>query len=827
MDVDPKTTSASDVAGNRGEYDKSLPPTENISGRLLNDRYLLGPELGRGGFAITYLAADLGVASRKVVVKVLNEYRSSDAWSLKKFKSEMEALARIDHPNVVTVFDYGCQPDGKPFLVMQYLPGRSLRKMLLRTGLPLGQVAQIMKQIGRALSAAHEVGVCHRDLKPENIIVQSERQGEEQVRLIDFGIASIRAAGEESSSTSASGTYVYMAPEQFHGKSTFESDIYQMGVVAYELVTGITPFRGATPAGIVMEHMDGLKVLPRDLRPDVPEAAQELILKALAADPADRFERARDFGDALAAALVSNIPTTSNSIKSLLERTATTKRGEIALKRRNRPWASPLAWIAILAALSAAAYFVFRARWSGGADSVAVLPFQNRTGDPQMAYLADGVTESLIDDLSRIPTLRVSGRGSVLKYDSSRVDVQAAGRNLGVSRVVDGFITRQGDTFSLDAELIDVRSGIRLWGNAYSERVSSLADVLQQFSTEVTDQLRLKLSPPLKDRLKRQYPKGSQAYQQYLQGRFYLNKRTATGFEEAIRYFNQAIGADPEYAAAYSGLADTYGFIAVFRSAYGGMIPAEALQESRKAARHALELDGTLAEAYAAQAFVEMQADYNWAAAEQDFRRAIQLDPNWPNAHELYAFELSATGRFDGAIREIEEAERLAPDVIGIKAAHGLVLRMARRYDESLVVLKGAIHDSQSRGIFADTIAEDYWAKSMPNEALSIVEAVPPSLTPHFRIPLLVAAYARAGQTARAQQLLSSYTVQSETTWWYGLAVAHLSLNQTQDALNDLQHGYEQRYQEVIWLAVDPLLDELQNDPRFHILLSRIKRDVK
>ncbi len=820
MDLDPKVTSDADLTGEATPKGDQLPRTEGLASDLLKGRYLLGPELGRGGFAITYVAADLEVASRKVVVKVLNEYRSNDAWALKKFRIEMEALARIDHPNVVSVLDFGYREDGKPFLVMQYVLGRQLRAILPRQGMPLAQIAHIMRQTGRALTAAHEVDVCHLDLKPENIIIQSDREGEEQVKLIDFGIASIRAPGEDSSSTHASGTYAYMSPEQFHGKGSCASDVYGMGVVAYELVTGITPFRAPTPGGILMQQMEGLKVPPRDLRPDLPEAAQQAILKALSADPRDRYERARDFGEALATALVSTELEPAPWVKPVTSSNSNAHGRKLPAARSSR-WLLNLAMLLVIIGVCGAAYFILRGK-APGVDSVAVLPFHNRTGDPQMAYLAEGITESLINDLSRIPTLRVSARGSVVRYDSSSVDARAAGRELGVTRVVDGSISRQGDDFSLDTELIDVRSGVRLWGNAYTGKISSLAEVLQQFSIEVTDQLRLKLSEPLKQRLKRQYAVGSEAYQQYLKGRFYLNKRTAADFQEAIRYFNQAIAADPEYAPAYSGLADTYGYIAAFGSAYGGMIPAHALKESRVAAERALHLDGTLAEAFSARAFVEMQADYNWKAAEQDFLRAIELDPKWPNAHELYAFELGASGRLDEAVREVNEAADLDPNSLGIKLAQGQVLRMAGRNDESLEVLQKGAATPLARGMFADYIAANYWAKSMPKQALATVENIPPSFTPHLRIPLLAAAYARAGNADRARELLNSYIVDPNTAGWYYLALAHLGLHQTEHAIDDLEHAYDQRYEDVIWFGVDPMLDQLRSNPRFHRLVRHI-----
>jgi eukaryotic-like serine/threonine-protein kinase len=820
MEAEPKASTDSEAIP-----PAQLPPTEGIAGDLLKGRYLLGPELGRGGFAITYLATDLEVASRKVVVKVLNEWRSNNAWALKKFRSEMEALARIDHPNVVSIIDFGQRENGKPFLVMQYVSGHSLRHSIPRSGLPLLQVVQIIRQIGRALSAAHEAGVCHRDLKPENIMVQTGTDGEEQIKLIDFGIATVEQMDSNSQSSSTVGTYVYMAPEQFKGKSSVASDIYQMGVLAYELVTGIVPFRAPSLGDLMQQKMEGLKVLPQDLRPDLPEAAQEIILKALALNPTERYQKAKDFGDALAAALVSGDWETLPLDLPEVRRSSTTyRRARQSRKRRRLQWAMA-GVLMVLVAVAVVIYFFSAQKSHNVSDSVAVLPFENQTGDPQFAYLTEGITESLINDLSHIPTVRVSARGSVLPYEKQMTDARTAGRALGVSRIVTGSVSRQADTFSFYVELIDVDSGMRLWGNKYSGRMAALTTTLQQFSTEVTDQLRLKLSKPLKERIARQFAVGSVPYQNYLKGRFYLNQRTSAGFREAIHYFTQAIASDPNYAPAYSGLANTYSVMAGFGSAYVGQIPAEALQQARTAADHALELDSTLAEAYAARGVAEMQGDYDWIAAEQDFQRAIQLNPNWPDAHEFYAFDLGALGRFENAIEEINTAERLEPNSVGIVLARSMILHMASREDESFAVVRRLTGNPIGKELVIDQVAEYYWAKERPREALAAVQAVSPAVVaPEMRVPLLVAAYAYVGQSEKAREVLTSYVVRPESAWWYYLVLAHLALHDTNEALTSLEHAYEQRYGEVIWIGVDPLLNPLRSHPRFRALLDRVQQ---
>jgi serine/threonine-protein kinase len=643
-------------------------------------------------------------------------------------------------------------------------------------------------------------------------MVQRHADGEEQVKLIDFGLATVEHLDAASTSTRISGTWAYMAPEQFHGKYSPASDIYQFGVVTYELATGVQPFPASAPADMLEQKKKPVKVLPRDLRPDLPAAAQAAILKALSPDPRDRYRRAVEFGDALARALLSGYA----SEEPISTETYPPK--NVRPAGRTFPRRSVLAAAAVTIPAAAAGL------WLGlrphPPDSIAVLPFENRAGDPEIEYISQGITESLINDLSRIPTLRVSALGSVRRYDAAKADPRAAGRELKVDRVVRGSVSRLGGQLRFEAELVDVRSGARMWGRTYTAGTSSLPDVFERFSTEVTDQLRLKLSGPLKDRLARQYAVGSEAYRYYLQGRLQLSKRTPAGFEEAVGDFEQAIARNAGYGPAHAGLAYTYAQMALHGSQFGNTSAASALEKARIAATRALELDGTLAEAYNAMAFVQMQADYQWGAAEKTFLRAIELDPNWADAHECYALELAALGRNGEAVAEIAIAERLEPDSWALRSAHAMILYCGRRYDESL-----AIGEEIAKRVWtpADLTAPDYWAKSMPAEALTAVQRLPATFTPHIRTPLLVAAYAYAGQEKKARETLAAYAVRPETAVWYYLALAHLALGDKAEALRDLEKDYDRRSAEVLFIAVDPMMDNLRADPRFRRLLARMK----
>jgi eukaryotic-like serine/threonine-protein kinase len=795
---------------------ETLPLPETTGSTVLKGRYFVGRELGRGGFATTYLATDSEVASRKVVVKILNDQRSEDSWSLKKFRVEMEALALIDHPNVVGVIDFGESEDHRPFLVMQFVPGVTLRSMMARSDLTLAVIANISRQMGRALTAAHEAGVIHRDIKPENIMVRETRDGGEEVKLIDFGVSSIREAEANPQLTKVCGTFRYMAPEQFDGDFSPASDIYQMGVVAYEMVTGKIPFQSPTPGGMVRQQLDGLKVLPTQARAELPTAAEEAILRAMSLNPAERFRTAREFGDALSAALVSGVVDWRTSTK--------TASAEIRIEEPRKLKSNKkliAGGLALVAALAVTAYFVWRAT-TPAVTSVAVLPFANRTGDAGLEYLTQGITESLIDDLSSIPTLRVSARGSVMKYEGQRFDARAAGRELGVTRVIDGSVSKRDDGLFVDTELIEVGTGARLWGRSYMATLSSISNVLQQFSNEATDQLRLKLSGPMQERIKRQYAVGSQSYEQYLKARFHLNKRTASDFEQAIRDFNGVIAKDPDYAPAYSGLAATYALMGVFGPFWGGTEPVEAWEKARAAAKHALQLDGTLADAYGVLAMVEVRADYAWAAAERNYQRAIQLNPNSGGAHENYALELAALGRFDEALREIKLAEEVEKDNSGFRSAHGLILYMGRRYDNSLNIYHEIAKTPEGMSRVAETLAMNYWMKSLPVDALKILNGQPERF-PELQAPLKVTALARLGRKKEAQDVFDGYYLHGGKKWWYHLAVADLNLGRPEEAIRDLEKAYEQRWGDAIWIGVEPLFDELRSYSKFTQLLQHLK----
>lgn len=805
-----------DLEPDSAEQAETRPLEDNVGFTVLKGRYRMGPELGRGGFATTYLATDTEVASRKVVVKILNDRRSEDSWSLKKFRAEMQALALIDHPNVVGVIDFGESDDHRPFLVMQFVPGETLRSLLAKETLAFATIAEIARQMGQALTAAHDAGVIHRDIKPENIMIRAAPAGGTQVKLIDFGVSSIREVDASPQSTKICGTFHYMAPEQFDGEFSPASDVYQMGVVVYEMVTGNIPFPGVTAGGVARLQLDGLKINPGQAREDLPAAAEDVILKALSLKPSERLQSARHFGDALSRALLSG-----GELSATRTQTATVDMAARSQQHARRNWLvfGSLAIAAV--ALGIVGFPVFREQFSG-VTSVAVLPFANRTGDPGLEYLTQGITESLIDDLSSIPKLRVSARGSVLKYEGQKFDARAAGRELGATRIIDGSVSKRDNGLFVDTELIDVKTGARIWGRSYVASLSSISKVLQQFSNEATDQLRLKLSGPIHERIKRQYDVGSESYEQYLKARFHFNKRTAVDFEQAIRYFEGVTAKNPDYAPAYAGLAQTYAKMAVFGPFWGGAEPADSWEKARTAAKQALQLDGTLADAYGVLAMVEMRADYDWTAAEQDYRRAIQLNPNAGDAHENYSLELAALGRFTEALHEVKVAEELEKDNVNFQSAHGLILYMARRYEESLGMDLRISKSPNGAARVADVMALNYWMRFAPEDAMKMVDRIPEVFL-ELKTPLKVTALVRLDRKKEADELFNAYYLHGGKKWWYYLAIADLNLGRADDAVQDLEKAYEERWGDAVWIGVEPQFDALRLNSKFRQLLGHLK----
>jgi serine/threonine-protein kinase len=731
----------------------------------LTGRYTVERELGRGGMATVYLASD-EKHSRPVAIKVLRPELAASV-DAGRFLREIGIAARLAHPHVVPLIDSG-EASGLLYYVSPYVPGGSLRDRLRQSGtLPLAQALSITREVGAALDYAHRQGFVHRDVKPENILF-----ADGLALLGDFGIA--RAAGESrgSGSTSAGiavGTPEYMSPEQASGDPGVDSrsDLYGLACVVYEMLTGQPPFSGGTARAIMASHVTATPRPLRAMRPDAPPAVEQALARALAKDPAARFASVSEFLAALTAA------------------------------------ESP-------------------ARTFGATRRVAVLPFVNASPDPENEYLSDGITDELIDALSKVEGLQVSSRTSVFALKGKAQDVRAIGALLGVSVVLEGTVRRAGDRLRITGQLTSTDDGRLLWSQRYDRAFDDVFAVQDEIARTIVTTLRGTLFADLAaPRLKR-YTDNAEAYRSYLKGRYAWNKRTPEGVTEGIAFFERAIAADPRYALAYTGLADSYALQIDYRS-----VPvAEGFAHAKSYARRALELDDTLAEAHASLAWALFIHDWDWDGAEQEFRRAIELDPRYATARQWHAFLLASRGRLDDAIVEGHTALELDPASVSIRRSVGWVYFYARRFEQAQHHLARAIAMNpladETLRILGLTLALQ---GNLPEAERALREARALPGAGSYTAATLGYVLGRAGQRAAAEEILADLTARAARDYVSPVAFAtlHLGLGNGEAAMDWAERCYAERRGWLVYLRVNPLVDPLRDLPRFAALLAKMR----
>ena len=587
-----------------------------ITGKRLGPYEILSA-IGAGGMGEVYRAHDSKLG-RDVAIKVLPDAFAHDPERLSRFQREAKMLAALNHPNIATIYGLE-QSNGTSYLVMELVSGETLQERIRRDGpVPIDEALSIAKQIAEALEAAHEKGIIHRDLKPANVKVTPEGK----VKVLDFGLAKAFAEDTETSDPINSptlsmaatmygvilGTAAYMSPEQARGKAVDRrTDIWAFGCVLHELLTAKQAFRGETTQDTIAAVL-GREPDWQALPPATPRRIRDLLRRCLQKDAQRRL---RDFGD----------------VRIEIEEASTTA--------TLQPWrfrraVVGIAAVVLIISLAAAGWFYRFAERGETIDSVAVLPFVNTSGNPDTEYLSDGLADSLINSLSQVPKLRVTPRSTVFRYKGQVVDPQKIGRDLNVGAVLTGRVVQRGDVLIIGTELLDVAHESQLWGEQYNRKLTDVLVVQEDIANAISEKLRLKLSGKEQQQLNKSYTVNPEAYQGYLKGRYWWNKRTEEGFRKGIEYFQQAIAKDPTYALAYSGLADCYSLLAV----YDIVSPREAYPEAKEAALKALEIDDTLAEAHTSLGFVKTNYDWDWSGGEREYQRAIELNPSYATAHQ-------------------------------------------------------------------------------------------------------------------------------------------------------------------------------------------------
>jgi serine/threonine protein kinase len=631
-----------------------------------------------------YRARDVRLG-RDVAIKVLPADVSEDPERLNRFEKEARAASALNHPNVVSVYDVG-REGAVSYIAMELVEGQSLRELVATDLPPLRKALQIAAQIADGLAKAHSVGIVHRDLKPENVMVSKDGF----VKILDFGLAKLTRPesakallSEMPTATRATepgialGTVGYMSPEQVRGLPVdSRSDIFAFGAILYEMLIGRRAFRGDSPADTLSAI---LKEEPPELSrvgTEFPPALERVVRRCIEKNREERFESARDLAFALREAGNLSMPSQASRAPA---------RQRI---RRLPAWALVLVGVvAVLAALLIGDVGGLRRRLSRGAtatriESIAVLPLANLSGDPQQEYFADGMTEELISDLAKISALRVTSRTSVVRYKSSSKSLPEIAKELGVDAVVEGSVTRAGSQVKITAQLIDAVKDRHLWADPFQRELKDVLALQGEVARAIAGEIGVRLTPQERSRLADKKTVNPEAYEAYLKGQYHLFRRTASDAQKSLEYFQQAVEKQPDYALAYAGIAVAYEQAA--GSTQSLLSPKEAFPRAKVAAMRAVELDSTLAEAYASLAWSSFIFDRDWTTAESQFQRALRLNTNYPMAHENYAMFLSRMGRFDEAIREMKRGQELDPLSLGGNTMMGIVLGLARRDDEAI-----------------------------------------------------------------------------------------------------------------------------------------------
>ncbi|SRR6266516_412702 len=811
---------------------------ESVVGKTIG-HYGVIALLGSGGMGEVYLAEDKELA-RKVALKLLPLYFSKDRERLHRFQQEARMLLALNHPNIVTIHDIG-EIDSFYYIASELVEGETLRRCLDKGDLELSDVLEIAIQTAGALAAAHDKGIVHRDIKPENIMIRRDRY----VKVLDFGLAKLSqefAAADLEAPTirqvhTAEGTVIgtapYMSPEQARGlKVDARTDIWSLGVLLYEALSGRKPFIGDTTQDVITSILEKEPSPLARFSSDVPETLQWIISRALRKERDARYQTASEllhdlkelkkkleFEKAFAGEVssASRVATADAGAGTSALVRPTSSAEYVVSGIRQHKLAALAGLLVLMAGIVGLGVYLHARNTEAAIESIAVLPFVNESGNSDVDYLSDGMTESLINSLSQLPHLSVKARSSVFRYKGKEVEPQKVAAQLSVQAILNGRVVQHGDDLTLYLSLVNAQTGNQIWGEQYNRKLTDLVALQNEIAQDVSQKLRVRLSSADARKLAKTYTENPEAYQLYLKGRHFADQFTEEGFKKAVDHFNQAIEKDPNYALAYAGLAEAY-WVASAES----LPPREAMPKAREAAVKALKIDEQLAEAHTSLAVVLALYDYDFPGGEREFKRAIELNPNSALAHQWYGYYLASLARADEAFKEIKRAQELDPLSLLINMELGMPFYFTRQYDQAIEQFKRALEMDSNMELARLYLGSSYAQKGMYEEAIAMLSK--PESDHPFVLASLGQNYALSGKRSEARKIIDRLNEQSKHRYVspYGVAKVYLGLGDKEQALRWLEKSYENREDGFIWINSDPAWDSLRSEPRFQSLARRV-----
>jgi serine/threonine-protein kinase len=777
-------------------------------GRTLSHYRIVRP-LGAGGMGVVYLAHDDHL-DREVALKILPPGSIADQSARRRFRNEAQALSRLNHPHIATIYDFDTAGD-VDFLVMEYVPGTTLDRMLADRPLSEADAVGYALQITDALAEAHAQNIVHRDLKPANIAITLQRK----VKILDFGLAKLlqgtgadRPTSRSTASTTVAGTPAYMAPEQLLGQPVdAATDLYALGVVLFESLTGRLPFIADSPYALGKAILDERPPSVRHLRPALSTDIDTVVNRCLEKDRARRFHTSRELAAALRVLLQAHArgkpPGLSKAIRGLL--------------------AGVGALVVIGAVLLGMNAWGVRDRLlhrtiAGPIRSLAVLPLENLSKDPGQEYFADGMTDELISTLANLAGLRVISRTSVMRYKAARKSLPQVARELGVEAVIEGSVMRVGTRVRITTQLVRAATDEPLWSQSYERDLSDVLTLQRQVAQAIAREIQLAVSDQQRARFSQAAPVDPQAQESYLKGRYHATRPDEESLRASLDYYQQAIQEDPKYALAYAGLADSY----ILLTNLGGLSGDFGFSRAKTAARKALELDQLLAEAHSALAYAKLSQDLDWAGAEVEFKRALEINPSYATAYMWYSRLLSALGQHEQAITLATRAKDLDPVSLGTRLSLGITLFYARRYDRAVDELQQILEMDSSYVWVHSWLGLAFEQLGKSDRALIEFSRAYGGASNAASAHTLAIAGRREEARRILESLRASNPAGSRSVSPFELAMIYAGLGEKERAFVELDRAVAGQRAGLLTLGVEPALDPLHDDPRFRRLLDKL-----